>query len=127
MLSLTGTEKCLCAKKEVPPYPCSMTTLLSKAPYDHLPSPAALTQKLGTGLVGAERLCLLPVLADQVEPGRAYCCTVELGWDVLLDFPPVYGGRGKRSRVSSQAQAILTVPQACRADLIYAPPWKTKC
>lgn len=51
----------------------------------------ALTQELSTGLVGAECLSLLPMLANQVEPGVTGCGVVELGWDVLLHFTPVFG------------------------------------
>lgn len=47
-----------------------------------------LTQELGARLVGAERLHLLPVLADQVEPRGAGHRAVELGRDVLLNLPP---------------------------------------
>lgn len=50
-------------------------------------------QKLGTGLVGAERLHLLPVLAKQAEPRRAGLDAVQLGRNVPLGLPP--GMQGK--------------------------------
>lgn len=56
-----------------------------------LPQPCLLlilTQELGSGLVRTERLHLLPVLADEVEPSRASRGVVELGRDVLLHLAP---------------------------------------
>lgn len=84
--SLAATKHCFCTKK--------VATLSSASPSPCLqPSAqAALTQELSTGLVGTECLSLLPVLANQVEPGVTGCGVVELGWDVLLDFTPVCRG-----------------------------------
>lgn len=83
----------LCTEKGVSA-PTLQDGLLSKAPSSYLPKPWILTQKLGPGLVGAECLCLLAVLADQIEPCRASHGMAELGWDVLLDLPPGCGERG---------------------------------
>lgn len=77
----------------------SITSLPLATPQLSIPSHAsspssqsALTQELSTSLVGTERLSLLPVLANQVEPGVTSRGVVELGWDVLLDFTPVCRG-----------------------------------
>lgn len=70
-----------------------LTTLLSQAPTTPSPAQLLLTQKLGTGLVGAERLHLLPVLAKQAEPRRAGLGAVQLGRNVPLGLPP--GRQGK--------------------------------
>ena len=71
-----------------------LSTLPSSArPTTPSPAQLLLTQKLGAGLVGAERLHLLPVLAKQVEPRRAGLGAVQLGWDVPLGLPP--GGQAK--------------------------------
>lgn len=89
---LAGTENALVRRKRcLRPHPPGPLT--SRAPRDDLPRPQTLTQKLGTGLVGAERLRLLPVLTDQVEPGRASHGAVELGRDVVLDLSPARGGK----------------------------------
>lgn len=99
-----------------------------------LSQPRTLTQKLGTGLVGAERLCLLPVLADQVEPGRAGHGVVEQGRDVLLDLPPRWGENGPEC-LSPSPQELCTLAHSsltsmtvlCQTDAIFAPRWKMKC
>ena len=62
-----------------------------------------LTQKLGASLVGAERLHLLPVLAEQAEPRRAGHGAVELGWDVLLGLAP--GVQGKAALSAARVYA----------------------
>lgn len=94
--------------------------------------PQALTQKLGTGLVGAERLCLLLVLAQQVEPGRAGQGAVQLGRDVVLHLSPACGGIAGLSATVTRAlravSVILTTGQVLgQTDMIFAPPWTTKC
>lgn len=84
-------RKCLRGKKKVPPSPASRAPSAVERPMIISPQPQPLTQKLGTGLVGAKCLCLLPVLADQAEPGRAGHGMVELGRDVVLDLSPAQG------------------------------------
>lgn len=71
--------------------PCLQNPFRSGVPFTYPPQLQTLTQKLGPGLVGAERLCLLSVLAQQAEPGRAGQGAVELGWDVVLNLSPVCG------------------------------------
>lgn len=56
-----------------------------------------LTQKLGASLVGAERLHLLLVLAEQAEPRRGGHSAVELGRDVLLGLAPGVQGKATLS------------------------------